>query len=170
MTKTLRPIRIDGDVAYVPLTKGYDAVIDAEDVHLVEGCSWYSIENKRTVYAAAWGNEKYNRNVMPMHRVLLGLKPGGDFVDHIDGNGLNNRKSNLRLATISQNNHNQKLSSSSTSGLKGASFHKLRKRWRAQIKLNGNKIHIGYYDTAEQAHAAYCKASAQLHGEFGRTA
>ena len=113
MTRTIREIRIEGNIAYVPLTKGYEAVIDAEDVHLVAGRAWHAKVTKtkagevRSVYASAMtlrvdGKAK---NIW-LHRVILGLTDGLLFADHIDGDGLNNRRSNLRVATPSENRKN----------------------------------------------------------------
>lgn len=164
----LKPIRIEGSLAYVPLTQGYEAVIDAADAHLVASWNWYAIKDGNTVYAqrsVATGE----RRTVRMHRVLMG-DPTGLLVDHRDGNGLNNIRENLRLATYQQNNHNARLSKRNTSGLKGVSWSKANGKWFAQIRLAGRQRNLGYFQTPEAAHVAYCKASSALHGEFGRTA
>lgn len=177
MTKQLkRSIRIDGDVAYVPLTKGYEAVIDAADVSLVSGRNWRADVRRhrdgsiRTVYAI--GSERLSdgkeRTVL-MHRVIA-CTPDRLETDHIDSNGLNNRRSNLRPATVAQNQYNRRLGTGNTSGFKGACWHKPIGKWVAQIKLNGKTRHLGYYDTIEKAADAYAAASAELHGDFGRIA
>ena len=173
MPKPIRPIRIEGNLAYVPLTQGYEAVIDAADVPLVEGRNWHASVNRSTVYAqrseaGAGGNGPKHRAVQ-LHRVIMG-EPKGLLVDHRDGDGLNNRRSNLRMATRSQNQHNQKLASHNTSGFKGVRWDKQRGKWQAAIRLNGKRKHLGFFPTPEAAYEAYCKGSAEIHGEFGRVA
>ena len=163
----VRPIRIDGDLAYVTLTQGYEAVIDAADVPLVAAWNWYAIKDGNTVYAQRSGLDS-GRSTVRLHRVLMG-EPNGLLVDHRDGDGLNNRRANLRLATCQQNVQNARISKRNTSGLKGVSWRKTNGKWHAQIKVNGRQLNLGYFPTPESAHAAYCKASATLHGEFGRT-
>ena len=96
--------------------------------------------------------------------------PGDLQIDHIDGKRLNNRFVNLRLASNPQNNWNRFLSPKSFSGFKGVSWCKRDCKWRACIQVYGRKIYLGMYDTPELAHMAYCKAAAELHGEFARAA
>jgi len=94
------------------------------------------------------------------------------LVDHKDRDKSNDRIENLRLATSSENARNRKRSSLSTTGLKGASrFNSPRnaKKFRSTITVDGKRIHLGQFDTAEEAHAAYAEKVAELHGEFGRT-
>lgn len=158
-----RQIVVIGECAYIPLTQGYYATIDACDVHLVEGYCWTPIVRKHTVYAY---RKNQGRTTM-LHRVIMG-EPEGMTVDHWDGDGLNNRRSNLRVATKAQNNRNQRLTDRNTSGYKGVSWHKGDKRWRACIHVNNRYVHLGHFLTIEEAHLAYVTASANLHQEFGR--
>lgn len=90
-------------------------------------------------------------------------------IDHINGDGLDNRLANLREATPAQNRTNALAQKSNRLGLRGVHFHPAAKRYRAQICKNGKTRHIGYFDTPELAHAAYLKAAQELHGEFVRT-
>ena len=105
------------------------------------------------------------------HRIAYALHTGEDplnmHIDHIDGDGLNNSFSNLRLATHAQNIRNSKRPTSNTSGFKGA-YKSRWGRWTARIVIEGKAVHIGTFDTPELAHMAYCKAAAELHGEFAR--
>jgi hypothetical protein len=103
-----------------------------------------------------------------MHRVILGC-PDILSVDHKDGDGLNNRRENLRLATQSQNMHNQRINRANKTGFKGVSLHKVSGKWIAQIGLKGKTNYLGLFASPEEAHAAYCRASDQYHGDFGRT-
>jgi hypothetical protein len=91
-------------------------------------------------------------------------------IDHIDGEPSNNRWANLRPATASQNQANAKRSKNNKSGFKGVSLFKRTGRWHAQITVNRRNIHLGYFDTAEAAHAAYCAAASKHFGEFARAA
>jgi hypothetical protein len=96
-----------------------------------------------------------------------GIDPLEREIDHIDGNGLNNKYNNLRIATRAENMWNRK-AKPSTSGLKGAQFIKRINKWQASISCNGKRKYLGLFSTAELAHMAYCKAAAELHGEFAR--
>ena len=165
MPKTLRPIRIEGNLAYVPLTHGFEAVIDASDAHLVEKYNWYVRQQRKAFYAARADCSGPKQRMVMMHRQIMG-EPDGKQIDHRDGDGLNNRRCNLREATNSQNTCNQGLRRTNVSGFKGVYKHK--RKWRADITLDGQRRFLGLFATPEAAHAAYCKASAELHGEFGR--
>lgn len=162
------PIRIEGDVAYVPLTKGYEAVIDAADVPLVAAFSWHAFVQPHTVYAGRGAFNQRPATVM-LHRALLGADSGLD-VDHIDNDGLNNRRANLRFATRSQNMCNSRTPSNNKSGFKGVSWHKASNRWRAQLGFSGEKYHLGYFEMPEAAYAACVSAREQLHREFAKAA
>lgn len=169
-----RPIRIEGDVAYVPLTKGYVAIIDVEDVPLVEGWNWTALVQDGTVYAyrRATRGADGKQAAIRMHRVIMG-DPLGLLVDHCDGNGLNNRRrgeaGNLRVATQSQNGMNSRPMRGKRSALKGAAWDAERGKWRSDIMVNGQRKYLGHHATETAAHAAYCNAAAELHGEFRRT-
>jgi hypothetical protein len=91
------------------------------------------------------------------------------YIDHIDNNRLNNNINNLRWATPSENSFNQKLSSVNTSGNKGVSFHKRDKKWYAKIKINGKKIHLGNFDSKDEAIKARVNKAKELFGGFINT-
>ena len=151
----------------LPLTKGYSTVIDKEDYPLVAGFKWYATENHSgKVYAARNGikdNGKYG--LIYMHRVISGAERG-QYVDHIDGDGLNNTKANMRLCSNSENLRNRGMPSNNSSGFKGVYWHKERCKWRAEIRVNGKPKHLGYFSDAEDAHKAYCDAGIELHGDY----
>lgn len=101
-----------------------------------------------------------------------GAIPDGMEIDHIDGNPSNNAIRNLRVATSRQQKQNKRVQSNNRSGLKGAFYHAAHKgkKWRSQIKTERGLIFLGYFHTAEEAHAAYARAAAEQFGEFGRAA
>ena len=103
------------------------------------------------------------------HRIIWKYQTGNEppkNIDHVNGNGADNRWLNLREATTSQNLMNQCLSTQNTSGLKDASYRSRDNKWLSQIKSNKKHYYLGIFDTAEEAHAAYCRAAVELHGEF----
>ena len=168
MTKPIREIRIEGNDAFITLTKGYTAVIDATDVAMVAGRHWTAKESRdprsgiiNSVYAAT------GVATLRLHRLLM-CAPDGYEVDHIDGDGLNNRRINLRVVTKSQNLQNRRPNRKSASGVKGVTWHKRLGKWQASIMANKTAHYLGYFENLEDAAAAYAKASAELHGEFGR--
>jgi hypothetical protein len=167
MTKNIRLIRIEGNLAFVPLTKGYEAVIDAAYVHLVDAWDWCARVTPHAVYAQRTDRTGPKQRKVYLHRVIMG-EPDGLKIDHIDSDGLNNRRANLREATTSQNNHNQRIRGDNTSGFKGVSWDKRCGKWRADIRLDGKNRFLGYHATLEAAAEAYAAASADLHGQFGR--
>ena len=89
-------------------------------------------------------------------------------MDHVDRNRSNNAINNLREATISNNRWNRSKNRNNTSGYKGVCFDKKRNCWVALIGVHNKLVYLGSHDTPQQAHAAYCKAAAELHGEFAR--
>jgi hypothetical protein len=167
--RIVRPIRVEGDIAYVPLTQGYEAVIDADDVALVEGWNWCACVVGRMVYAVRTNNSDPRRRLIHLHRAVMG-NPEGLVVDHIDCDGLNNRRGNLRLATTAQNQHNSRAHKDNSSGFKGVYWCNSNQKWGASIQVNRKRRYLGSFVTPEEAHAAYCAASSKMHGEFGRIA
>ncbi len=107
------------------------------------------------------------------HRLIFfmvkGRWPEGE-IDHIDGNPANNRWSNLREATRTENNRNRSTQSNNTSGVTGVVWLARRGKWRASIVVNRRKIHLGYFTEFEEAVAARCAAEVKYFGEFSATA
>lgn len=158
-------IRVEGDVAYISLTRGYEAVIDVDDIPLVEGYPWHVvISHGKHVYAARTPDRK--KLPMLMHRVILDA-PKGILVDHRDNYGLNNRRSNIRLATQSLNNANMAPSSRNKLGIKGVTQEKSG-HFSAKIQIAGQSTFIGTFFTAEEASAAYYGAARILFGDFAK--
>lgn len=164
----IRPIRVEGNIAYVPLTRGYEAVISVADVPLVDGVNWYAMAAGGTIYAVRKGPRPKQRKIY-MHRAILS-DPDGLEVDHINGEGLDNRRCNLRAATRAQNARNSHVSNANTSGYKGVSWDKRDRKWQAFIAVNGLRHFLGRFACPTAASLAYARASRELHKEFGRTA
>jgi hypothetical protein len=160
-----RPLIDNGDGTHtIPLTRGLSSVIDSTDADFAGRFNWCALLTSGKFYAK---RRRPDGTTELLHVALAG-EPGLE-VDHVDGDGLNNRRCNLRPATSSQNKHNRGKGRNNTSGFKGVWWHKQHGRWAADIWLHSKKRFLGLFDTAELAHAAYCKAAAELHGEFART-
>ena len=91
-----------------------------------------------------------------------------EFIDHINGLRDDNRISNLRIATRSQNMANRSKQSNNTSGLKGVSFNKRARKWVSCIQKEGKYIYLGLHETKERAYSVYCRAAKEMFGEFAR--
>ncbi len=144
----------------IPLSRGLVAVVDDADFEELSRFKW-SATSFRT--SGPYAVRKDGSRMVLMHRELL----CAGLVDHIDGNGLNNQRANLRPASVGENAHNQRMRSTNTSGVKGVSFDKARGKW---IGFVGRK-EGGFrrrFDTFEEAHAAVLNARSELHGEFRR--
>jgi hypothetical protein len=157
-----------GYVYEIPLTKGQFAIIDIDDIDIVKDILWLGKWNKGTSSFYASTNiikEDGRRSTIDMQRMIMG-DPKGMFVDHINGNTLDNRRSNLRLSTVSENSINRKKKSTNTSGYTGV--HKVKDKWVSRISTSSGRISLGTFETPQEAYAAYCKAALELHGEFAR--
>jgi hypothetical protein len=143
--------------------------VDTEDYERLAQYNWRTVNLSSTGvgYAGRMNSRKTGkRKLLLMHRIIMDA-PDGVEVDHRDGNGFNNRRSNLRLATRAQNAHNRKAAAHNSSGYKGVTRSRLGK-WQAQIKANGKYQWLGDYETPEAASQAYIEAAKRLHGEFAR--
>jgi hypothetical protein len=162
--KPIRPIRIDGNIAYVTLTQGYQAIIDAEDADFVGQWNWFAYKKPNTVYAVR--GKPSNGGLIRMHREILRAQDGFE-VDHVDRNGLNNMKSNIRICTRDENMRNVgPIKGRST---KGVSWHKATGKWQARICAGGPQIYLGIYETEKLAQDAYNRACINMHGSFAVT-
>lgn len=161
-----RPIRVDGDVAYIPLTRGLEAIIDVADVPLIGTRRYHAIVHADgRAYAARGEYVDGKRSTRLMHRDIMAIEGS---VDHINGDGLDNRRSNLRECSLTQNSANRMMNRNNRLGIKGVLAGN--GRFKAQIQCNGRKYHLGSYDTPEEAAAAYRGAAIVLFGAFARAA
>jgi hypothetical protein len=140
-------------------------LIDAVDAHLLILRHWYTIRHRHTGYVVSHSKKNGRETLIRLHRVILD-NPNG-VVDHINGNGLDNRRSNLRVCTIAENCRNSaKYRSGKTSTYKGVS--KFGNKWRGTICLNNKQIYLGSFDDEMTAARAYDAAAVIHHGEFAR--
>jgi len=158
----------------IQLTQGQITVIDAKHSDLVQ-FKWQALWHKSGYYASRTvrNSQSNKRQNIYMARIIVSRMIGRPLetyerADHIDGNTLDNRETNLRLATHAQNAHNTKLRKDNTSGYKGVGKHHGTSKWKARIMVDKKPVFLGLYDTPEQAYAAYCEAARKYHGEFAR--
>ncbi len=160
--RTEPPTPPNDEIRYVALTQGKFALVDAADYEWLNQYKWYvSKGHADKCYAMCHAGR---RRPIRMHRLLM-KPPAGLVVDHIDGNGLNNRRSNLRICTQAQNLRNRP-GRSATSRFKGVSFDKRRNLWAACISQKDRTIHIGYFEDEIEAAIAYDLRAIVLAGEF----
>ena len=146
----------------IPLTRGQFAIVDDEDFEWMSKFKWHCQPKSNGRLYARTGTKK-----VYMHRVLLNASPDV-YVDHIDGNGLNNTRANLRLCTREENQHNTPIRSDSTTGYKGVSFDKRRNRFSVEINKDKKRIRIGNFENVLDAARAYNEAAIKYHGQFAR--
>lgn len=153
----------------IPLTKGQHALIDNDDWELVSSLAWCVNEYRAGVFrAVARTSRKQGHKCVYLHRLILGVSDKNVHVDHIDGNPLNNCRSNLRKTVNQLNRYNSKRYSTNSSGFKGVSYSKVAQKWHAYINHNSKRINLGFFETPQAAYAAYCSAASELHGEYAR--
>jgi hypothetical protein len=150
----------------IKLTQGMVALVDDEDYQYLSQFDWYACKCDNKYYARRSARVDGKDIKIYMHREILGLERGQRiFVDHKDRDGLNNQRSNIRLATCSQNNANKDITLG-VSGYRGVSWFKPTRKWVARIKNGGKFISLGYFDKPEMAAAAYNTAALKFYGEF----
>lgn len=148
----------------IQLTKGFEAIVDDEDYDFLSRFKWHASKGKSAWYARRmpWNGDK--QVCMFMHRELMQC-PDGYQVDHINHNTLDNRRSNLRICTASQNTTYKRLMPT-RSGHRGVSWNERYKRWKVQCGFNGKLHFFGYYDDPEEAARIYNQVTWVLNGEF----
>ncbi len=147
----------------IPLTKGLFTLVDDEDYDYLMQWKWYWHFGKSSQTYYVLRNAPKGQELL-MHRMIMKVDRA-EQIDHIDFNGLNNQKYNLRIATRSQNCMNRRSRRNSTSKYLGVSLHESGK-WHASIGKNGKIFYLGRYWKEEDAAKAYDAKAIQLHGEF----
>lgn len=165
------------------LTQGKVALVDEKDYLWLNQWKWYYYNDPKGKTGYAKRKEKVNNKWVDiiMHRFILGLNNPKDKTDHIDGDGLNNQRCNLRICTSIQNGYNRSKQIDNTTGYKGVIFrpyfyktdkngirksYPYKKQWQAQISVNKKHIYIGMFFTAKEAALAYDRKARELHKEF----
>ncbi len=158
----------------IPLTQGKFALVDDEDYEWLMQWKWCYRPNKKRKQVYAYRRETVNgkRIVFLMHREIL--KPRrGLVIDHINNNGLDNRRKNIRICSYAQNSRNSEARKTKKySKFKGVS----RKRnhlgervyWYARIHFGDTRLYLGSFKTEKEAHEAYKQAAMKYHGEFAK--
>ncbi len=167
-------------ISLIPLTQGKYAIVDTEDYDYLMQWKWYTASSPHTYYARrnipipATDTLPYKQKIIAMHQVVVINPLHVEHFDHKNHYGLDNRKSNVRPCSCSENQHNQRRRSGGASKYKGvfriseAAGNK-RKKWQAIIRHNKRNIYLGYYYTEQQAAKAYDEAAIRLFGEFAYT-
>jgi len=149
----------------ITLTNGHETIVDDEDYAWLNQWKWYAKKDGNTFYAVRQERENQQYKTILMHRQILGLGEG-KLTDHMNRDGLDNRRSNLRACTRSQNAMNQCRQKGCPSRFKGVTWHKGVGKWQARITASGNCTYLGLYDTEEEAALVYNRAALECFGEF----
>lgn len=146
----------------IPITNEKYAIVDDVDFHYLKQFSWY--------LSSDYATRKVMGKALKMHREIMQAKPD-QLVDHVNRNRLDNRRSNLRFCTRSQNAMNKKRTIKNSTGLKGVTFDVSARKinYYAKIKKGPWTLKWGPFWTAEMAHEKYKYLSKIVHGEYGRT-
>jgi len=174
-SREIVPLDIDAALAegakLIPLSQDKFAIVDAEDYDRLNKYKWCVSKTPRTNYAMRRTKGKRvkgkrsKRKTILMHRFILNA-PRGLVVDHINHNGLDNRRENLRLCTHVQNTQNRRPNRNTSSKYKGVYWHKHRNKFVAKIYMNGKRIFIGYFTDEIAAAKAYDKKAREFFKEF----
>lgn len=151
-----KPVLVIGpSIAYVPLTQGLFAIIDADDMTLAAQHTWYAHRRKQSGFYAVTNVKNPEPKLLRMH-ALLCVCEDGLMPDHRNRNGLDNRRSNLRSSTNADNAFNKTHRGGQL--ITGVSLHRQSGRWRSRIHRNGREVGLGYFRTQREACAAYIQA------------
>jgi len=155
----------------LPLTQGKVALVDDEDYEWLNKWKWYAANIGGLWYAYRGAQTPKGQRALGMHRVIYSKYCTLDkrkMIDHIDSNGLNNRKLNLRMCTSSQNQMNRNGIKNSSSKYKGVGWHSKVNSWAARIKHKGKMYNLGHFKNENEAAETYNKAAKKYFGEFAR--
>jgi hypothetical protein len=152
----------------IKLTKGGDVLVDDEDFEELNKYKWYAFRGGKTFYATRMERLPDKKWKMTrMHREIMGARDGV-IIDHINANGLDNRKENLRFCTRKENNRNSSKQKNNKSGFKGVCWYKRCSKWHARIMVDGKNIDLGLFSDVKEAAKAYNIAAMEHYGEFAR--
>jgi hypothetical protein len=152
----------------IPLSKGKVAIVDDCDYEYLSQFKWRAKVSANTCYAVRWTPYVDGKRVfMAMHREILNAPKGMD-VDHANGNGLDNRRENIRLCSKAENNCNVDKRTTNTSGYKGVYWNSRMNKWYAKIGVDGQQKYLGSFSRKEDAALAYDRAAPKYHGQFAQ--
>ena len=154
-------------VKEIALSQGKVALVDDADWEWLSQWKWTFMKSTGLANGEGYAYRKEERRSLLMHRTIMDA-PHGTEVDHRDMDGLNNQRSNLRLATSSQNKYNRRSQRGSKSRFIGVSWHIRTSNWQSQITSQGEHKKLGYFVDEVEAAKAYDRAARELHGEFAR--
>lgn len=145
----------------------HQILLDDEDYEIYSKFKWTIRKDKNTFYAQRCARICGIKKTCILHREICALTKGdGLVVDHVNRNGLDNRRENLRICTVTENNRNTTSRANSTSKYKGVWWEKARRKWRAVIKFDNKSIHLGSFINEIDAAKAYNEAALKYHGKF----
>lgn len=163
---SLNQFQVDGDCVTGFTTKGEEFYFDKGDLQFVTQHTWRI--DKYGYVIASIRNRDGKSKKLRLHRCLMGVSDPSVFVDHIDGNPVNNKKSNLRCVSPEQNAQNHKISSANTTGFNGVYWNKRNKKWSAMICVKHKLKYLGYFNTMEDAIQARKSAEEKYYGDYVR--
>ena len=154
--------------AYINIGNGYKAIVDIEDLPRLSETRWFSQKHYSTYYAITNVTKGSSNTSHYMHREIMGKPPAGMEIDHINGNGLDNRKENLRFCSHQQNlQARRKKNPKASSKYKGVSWEAKANKWRARIRrLSGGDKNLGLFNSELDAAKAYDEAAIERFGSF----
>ncbi|NBW20194.1 MAG: hypothetical protein EBR82_70720 [Caulobacteraceae bacterium] len=155
----------------IALTQGQFAIVDDEDFEELNQVKWCASRDGNTFYALRKGpRNKGQRKSIKMHRYILGLTDPKIFVDHINGNGLDNRRQNLRLCNNQQNQKNQRNRKNQKNRVdfKGVYFDEDIQKYSVSITIEAEKINLGFFSNPIEAAKTYNEAALKLFGQYAQ--
>ncbi len=157
----------DSTIRTIPVGHGAVTLVDAEDYPSLASQRW-CLSTGGYVCRMAYSPTRPGRRAgVRMHRFIMRAK-NGQYVDHINGDKLDNRRSNLRVCSAGENARNSRVPRNNRSGYKGVCWHTAKGKWLANIMKDGRRYHLGYFDDAFVAALVYDVAARELHGEYAR--
>lgn len=151
----------------IKLSQNKIAIVDNDNYERLNRFKWYANYDGYNWYARRKINIDGKQKTIYMHREVMNV-PKGVFIDHINGDSLDNRRENLRFCTNQQNQCNRDAQKNNKLGIKGIRLHEARKKFEARIKVNGKSIYLGYYTNLDDADSVYRKAEEKYFGKFAR--